>query len=256
MSVSEPAGGPAPVEAIERALTLLSALADSGSAGIYLVDLCRDLDLHKSTAYRALSTMKAQGYVSQDLDGSYRLGSAALALGAHFFGPSSLAQQLRPALVVLSRELAELVHLGILTGDRVVYVDKVEPDKAIRVWSQVGSAVPAATTSLGRAILAYQSIPDDQLDAFCNDRTAAQTLRAAIKLARTRGYATEIEENEPGIACLGVPILANNTAIGALSVTMLAHTLNEGRIAEVASTIAKLLPARLPEGLYLPPELS
>lgn len=252
---SPAAPGPAPVEAIDRALALLSGLAEAGPEGTTLVALCRDLGMNKSTAYRALATMRARGYVSQDADGSYRLGPAAVGLGAQYFGPASLAQLVHPALLVLARDLDELVHLGILNGDRVVYVDKVEPEKSIRVFSQIGRNVPVATTSLGRAILAYKQLPDDQLDAFVPAGADSSRLRQALAEARRRGYATEIEENEPGIACVGVPILAEGSAVAALSVTMLSNTLDEHRMAEVAARVATLVPPRLPDGLELPPEL-
>lgn len=249
------AAGPAPVEAIDRALALLSALAEAGPEGATLVTMCRDLDMNKSTAYRALATMRGRGYVAQGADGSYRLGPAAVELGAQYFGPSSLAQLVHPALLVLARDLDELVHLGVLNGDRVVYVDKVEPEKAIRVWSQVGRNVPAATTSLGRAILAFRGVPDEQLDAFTSPSDDPARLRQAVADARSRGYATEIEENEPGIACLGVPILSDGSAVAALSVTMLANTLDDQRIAAVAARVAELVPPRLPDTLQLPQAL-
>ena len=260
MSITNPSvpdpGGPAPIEAIDRALTLLTGLAEAGPEPVPLTALCRHLNLNKSTAYRALATMRARGFVSQDLDGGYRLGAAAIGLGANYFGPAALAQSLHPALVVLAREVDELVHLGVLNGDRVIYVDKVEPDKAIRVWSQVGRNAPAATTSLGRAILAYRPIPDDQLDAFAHSEIEVAQLRQAMAAARQRGYATEIEENEPGIACLGVPLLSNGGAIAALSVTMLASDVDDRRIAEVAARIAELVPPRLPDDVELPVALT
>ena len=249
------AQGPAPVEAIDRALALLGALSQAGPEGTSLVALCRDLGMNKSTAYRALATMRTRGFVSQDADGSYRLGPAAVGLGASYVGPSSLAQLLHPALLVLARDLDELVHLGVLNGDRVIYVDKVEPEKAIRVWSQVGRNVPAATTSLGRAILAYRGVPNDQLDAFVGPGDDPALLRRAVADARRRGYATELEENEPGIACLGVPILADGVAVAALSVTMLANNLDAQRMAKVAARVAVLVPPRLPDELHLPEEL-
>lgn len=255
MSTLEAPGGPAPVEAIDRALALLTALSEAGPEGASLVALGRELGMNKSTAYRALATMRARGYVSQDADGSYRLGPAAVGLGAQYFGPASLAQLLHPALLVLARDLDELVHLGILNGDRVIYVDKVEPDKAIRVWSQVGRNVPAATTSLGRAILAFSGVPDYQLDAFAGPGDDHARLRQAIADARRRGYATELEENEPGIACLGVPILSEGSAVAALSVTMLANGLDDRRMDAVARRVAALVPPRLPDTLHLPAAL-
>ncbi|WIY82775.1 IclR family transcriptional regulator [Propionimicrobium sp. PCR01-08-3] len=252
---SPESNGPAPIEAIDRALSLLTGLAGAGPEGATLADLGRDLGLNKSTAYRALATMRSRGFVTQDAGGSYRLGPEAIGLGAGYFGPASLTQQLRPALLVLARNLDELVHLGVLNGDQVIYVDKVEPDKSIRVWSQVGRHVPAANTSLGRAILAYRPIPDDHLEVFAHSDAESAGLRKAVVQARERGYATEIEENEPGIACLGVPVLFEGAAVAALSVTMLATTFGAERMDEVAATIAELVPPRLPENFELPAQL-
>ena len=172
------------VEAIDRALSLLTALSQAGPKGAPLTELAVATGVNKSTAYRALSTMRAHGFVTQSAStGDYRLGAAAMALGEQFLTPQSLVQSLHPALVALSREADELVHLGILNGDRVIYVDKVESDKAIRVWSQVGRNASAATTSLGRAILAYRPIPDDHLDAYAPSEAAAAQLRDAVAAA-------------------------------------------------------------------------
>ncbi|NLA29654.1 MAG: IclR family transcriptional regulator [Propionibacterium sp.] len=249
-------GGPAPIEAIDRALTLLTSLSEAGPESVPLAALCRGLGLNKSTAYRALTTMRARGFVSQDLDGSYRLGPAAISLGAGYFGPASLTRLLHPALIVVAREVDELVHLGVLNGDRVIYVDKVEPDKAIRVWSEVGRNAPAATTSLGRAILAFRPIPDDHLATFARSADEAAQLHRAVTAARERGYATEIEENEPGIACLGVPLLSNGGAVAALSITMLAKDVDDDRIAQLATRLTELVPPQLPTGVELPAVLT
>ena len=92
------AQGPAPVEAIDRALALLGALSQAGPEGTSLVALCRDLGMNKSTAYRALATMRTRGFGSQDAVGSDRLGPGAGGLSASHFEPYSLVQVLVPAL--------------------------------------------------------------------------------------------------------------------------------------------------------------
>ena len=95
----------------------------------------------------------------------------------------------------------------------------------------------------------------DPLDAFVGPGDDPALLRRAVADARRRGYATELEENEPGIACLGVPILADGVAVAALSVTMLANNLDAQRMAKVAARVAVLVPPRLPDELHLPEEL-
>ncbi len=59
-----------------------------------------------------------------------------------------------PALIELCAAVGELVHLGVLSGSHVLYLDKVEPERPVRVWSAIGRHSPAATTAIGRAMLA------------------------------------------------------------------------------------------------------
>src|SRR5690625_6893645 len=73
---------------------------------------------------------------------------------------------LAPALAAISLRTRELVHLGRLEGTEVVYLDKVEPERTLRVWSRVGSRAPAARTSLGRALLAADGIAESRLAPY------------------------------------------------------------------------------------------
>lgn len=72
------------VEAINRAVEILTVLSDSGPRGETLRRLSNGLGLHKSTAHRALATLRARNYVVQNPDGSYALGPAAIALGHRY----------------------------------------------------------------------------------------------------------------------------------------------------------------------------
>jgi DNA-binding IclR family transcriptional regulator len=246
---------PPRIEAVDRAVRLLVALAEAGAGGAGLSDLADKAGVNKSTAHRALATLRAHSFAMQsDSTGRYRLGPSAIALGDVFWGSDNLPLALHPALVALSREVGELVHLGVMTDDQVLYVDKVEPERAIRVWSSVGQRVPAATTSMGRALLAAADLTDDQLRAYLRvvppDREVTwEHLRDVVHAARIRGYATEVEENEPGVACIGMAILRGSRAVGALSITSLAHVVTPHRQAELAQTIRGVVGPLLPEGL-------
>lgn len=241
------------VEAIDRALMLLTALAEAGPQGCPLTDLATAIGANKSTAYRALSTMRAHGFVLQsDPSWSYRLGPAAMSLGGAFLSEERLAQALHPALVTLSREANELVHLGVLVGDQVLYIEKVEPERAIRVWSEVGRRTPVATSAMGRALLAARGVPDDQLAAYLNPvDLPLSTLSEAVHAARERGYSTEIEENEPGVACLGVAIVQDARVVAALSITTQSERMTTQRQSELSDLIRRVLPPLLPEELSL-----
>lgn len=145
---------PAPVESIDRAMQVLIALARAGTEGLALGTLSDRLGLHKTTLHRALAALRFREFVVQDAEsGHYRLGAAALTLGDDYYAEDHLAVAVHPALVALAADVDELVHLGVLAGTSIVYLDKVEPQRPVRVFSAVGRRIPAAHTALGRALL-------------------------------------------------------------------------------------------------------
>lgn len=245
------------VEAIDRALILLSALSEAGPSGQSLGTLCEMTAIHKPTAYRALATMKARGFVAQTPTGEYRIGPAAITLGAGKSGEQYLVGALKGVLSALSRRADELVHLGTWHGDHVVYLDKVEPaTRAIRVWSSVGQQVPIASSALGRALLGATPRTDEELhhflEALPEDRSVSLArLREAVDEARTTGFASETEENEPGVACIARAILRDGEPIAALSVTSLASRVSPARASELRKIIDETVPPLLPDGLTL-----
>ncbi|MCC6495512.1 MAG: IclR family transcriptional regulator [Propionibacteriaceae bacterium] len=253
-----PANGAPKVEAIDRALVLLVALADAGPQGASLAALAERAGMPKATAYRALSTLRLRGFADQALDSSdYLLGPAAIDLADRNFGTQNLAHAIHPALVALSHAAGELVHLGVLAGDSVRYLDKVEPERAIRVWSAVGQQVPVASSALGRALLAARGVPLEHLGSYLTGlgdrKVTLDRLREAVDSARRLGFAMELGENEPDVACVGVAILRGSHPIAALSVTAPADRMTPERRFELFELIRSIVPPLLPGGLSLMP---
>ncbi|QAY63464.1 IclR family transcriptional regulator [Xylanimonas allomyrinae] len=248
---------PSPIGAVDKALLALDALARAGAGGAQLAELAAEVGVHKTTLHRTLAALRHRGYAEQTPDGAYRLGAAALALGSTFLSEENLPGLLHHALATLSREVDELVHLGALAGREIVYLDKVEPQRAVRVWSAVGRHRPAATTALGRAWLAAAEDAGDTLDDAALTRLAGDdadpaTLRRAIDAARARGYAEENEENEPGIACVAVAVLRAGRPVAAVSITAPAERLTGTTRRERVSALRESLPGWLPAGLGVP----
>lgn len=250
-------GGPPRIEAIDRAMQLLEELAKVGADGTSLTELSDVTNISKPTAYRALTTMRARGFVSQGHGGEYRLGPHALVLSDSYFSKDNLELALHPVLLELSRRTEELVHLGAWDGPEVVYLDKVEPTvRAIRVWSQVGQRVPAASSSLGRALLSAGYETQDDLRYFIDslppDRNVThQRLVEAIDEARATGFSWEYEENEPGVACMGFPLMRGNRAVAAISITSVSDRMTPDRRGELQALVRTELPRLLPEGIIL-----
>lgn len=259
MSTASTSGGPvvgraaSPVEAVDRALVVLEALAPAGPRGRALADLAAELGLNKTTVHRTLAALRHRGFVTQDpATGAYVLGPAAVRLGEDWFAEENLPALLHPALVALAGATDELVHLGVLSGTGVVYLDKVEPERPVRVWSAVGRRSVAVRTALGRAVLAHRATDRAMLAGYLDDGVAEAPVWAEIERARERGYAREQEENEPGIACVAVPLLRSGTAVAAVSITAPVERMTDEHVAWLHGRMREVLPPLLPAPLALP----
>lgn len=241
-----------PVGAVDKALLTLSRLGEAGPSGVGLAELAESLGLHKPTLHRTLAALRHRDFVEQVDEGRYRLGPAATRLADSFVGEAHLPVLLRPALEAVRDQLDELVHLGALGGRQIVYLDKVEPERTVRVWSQVGARRPAASTALGRALLCRAGLEPATLAWYAAEAVPAGRLADELAAARRRGWASEVEENEPGIACVAVPVLRGATPVAAVSVTVPVERGDASRREAIGRTLLDHLPALLPAGLSVP----
>lgn len=255
-AASTPAASP--VESIDRALRTLDLVAGAGPNGITLADLSSALGVHKTTAHRSLAALRHRDYVAQDpRSGRYELGPAAVQLADRYFAEDDLPARLHAALAALCTATDELVHLGVLSGHQIVYLDKIEPQRAVRVWSAVGRRNWAATTALGRALLAFSGTPRAALAGYVDavpptGRVEPDRLAKELEQARGRGYAIEVQENELGIACLAVPLMRGTRPVAAVSITAPADRMQPARMAELHACLRDVVPPLLPQGVNLP----
>jgi DNA-binding IclR family transcriptional regulator len=235
---------PTPIRSVAHSLKLVDALA-AGDQGRGVTELSGTLRLAKSTVYRLLQTLVGHGYVVQDpASGRYHLGLKFLELGALVSNRLSILTIARPHLQRLMEATNETVHLGLLEGIEVVYADKIECSRTIRMYSRVGRRSPLHCTALGKALLAHQ--PEATLRELLRTRlqrqtartiTTAQALRAELQQVRKQGYADDNEEFEEGLRCLAAPIRD--------------HTGTVAASLGIAGPAARVEAARLPELIKL-----
>lgn len=247
---------PSPMASVDKALLVLTELSSAGPQGRSLAELAAALGVAKSTLHRTLTALRHRHFVSQDATaGRYRLGHAALALSASFLDHEHLPALLHPLLEAVRDEFGELCQLGVLDGTEIVYLDKAEPPRAIRVWSEVGRRLPAITPALGRAILACQEVDRRTLSRFApaaqfTDEEVARSWQGIVS-ARLEGYAQEDGDSEPGIGCVAVAVLRARRPTAAISVTMPAERLAP-RLPTIGRRLRELVATSLPESLTVP----
>jgi IclR family KDG regulon transcriptional repressor len=181
-----------------------------------VTELAKRLRLHKNNVFRLLATLETRGYIEQNkLNGNYHLGVKTFEMGQVFIAQTGLLKQARPVMDDLVHLCNETVYVGVLRGDRVVYLDIAETTQSVRVANRVGTLLPAYCTAVGKAQLAY--LGEDELDKIFvkaklqaytkNTITEKDKLKAHLKEVAKKGYALDLEELEPDVFCIGVPVL-------------------------------------------------
>lgn len=198
----------AEIQSLARGLIILDQLAGSAS-GVSVTELADVLGVDKGSASRLVSTLASYGYAEKDaITRRFRLGPQVLALSRSLLSHLPLREAAKPFLHQLVAASRECAHVGILSQGRVLYIDQVESQAALRVNAEVGMMAPLHCTALGKVLLAFNHLPlDFSLDSFTeNSITAPDALRKQLETIRRQGYALDDEEFDLGVRCIAAPI--------------------------------------------------
>ena len=236
------------MQVLDRALAILDTLAKEPE-NVSLMELAAKLQLHKSTAHRLLMILERHRMVEREPQaGRYRLGLRLFELGALAIARFNIRDCARPHLERVLFETEETVHLCVLDSGEVLYVDKVEPTRSVRMASKIGRLSPAHCSAVGKAMLAHLSERevDEILKQHGLPRMTAKTivtpadLKAELKAVRERGYAIDNEEAEDGVRCVGAAVLGNNgRPLGAISTSAPSFRLTMERVPAVADSVCR-----------------
>ncbi len=224
-------------QTVWRALRLVEAVAEGHSD---LEGLSASVGLTRSTTHRLLTTLVQAGYLRHSPRAGYSLGPKLIELGFRAHAGLHLPSLARPYLEQLAEASCETVHLGVLDGATVVYIDKVPGKRELQMASQIGARVPAQSTALGKALIA--TLPrQDWLRSFNpglqrTAHTITDPARFVEELDRVaqQGYALDLQENEPGIRCIAAPIRdAAGQGVAAVSLSSAVLYLGDERLREL-----------------------
>jgi IclR family transcriptional regulator, KDG regulon repressor len=206
---------PSIIKSLDRALDLVEALSHHPD-GVTVTMLAAELRIPKSSAFRALNTLRGRGYVQQNpMTERYRLGVRILALARSVAEESDLRNVATPYLKELQSATDETVHLAVPVGHSMVYIDKVESSRSVRLASRIGDLASFHSTALGKAYLSALSLEERR--AFVNnlalerrtDRTivARDLLLTELERCARQGFAVDDVENEEGVRCVGAAVV-------------------------------------------------
>lgn len=255
----EPGARPIPTrpytgtQSVRRAIALLKVFRDERPEW-GLTEIADEAGLNKTTAYRLLTALEAEGMVARASHGdAWRLGTETIALGALALRSNDLVTAARPELAALVRETGETATLEVLDGDEVLIMDGVEGPSLVGASTEVGTRWPAHATSTGKVLLAAglerDVTPDDRGAGRARrrlrkitSRTITDPVRFERELTRVseRGWAQAVEELETGYVAVGAPVRDHaGVAVAAISIGGPATRLTRGRIPGLARRVVK-----------------
>jgi DNA-binding IclR family transcriptional regulator len=215
-------------------------LSRRGWSGV--TEVARELDIHKSTAYRLLTTLRERGLVEQDAaTEKYRLGFGLVLLARAVRADLDILGCARPVCERLSERTRETVTIAVLEDDDAVVIHQsISRASALGVdWT--GRHTPLHATAAGKIFLAH--MPEDQLlrilegplECFTENTIAdPASLKDHTSKIRDEGYGFTVEELEPGLNAVGAPIRrADGAVVGAVSVSGPAFRLPPDALPEI-----------------------
>ncbi|NLJ89436.1 MAG: IclR family transcriptional regulator [Clostridiales bacterium] len=212
-----------------KAASILDYLAESKEPQA-LNQIASATDITNSTTSKILDTLILIGYVKKNIGTKkYELGSALIKYANQYLANLDISKIAYPYLKKLQVELNETIHLGILEGDEILTINKIESQKpVVCLNSTIGLTKPLYCSAMGKAVLAIMS--DDDINEYLDnidlraytDKTITnkEELLKEIKDIRKNGYAVDNEEYEEDVYCIGVALSLGSQIYGAFSVSV------------------------------------
>jgi len=219
------------MKSLQRVFRIVDLLRDRRE--IRLQEIADSLRLQKSTAYRLTAELCAEGYLHKSPETkTYTLGMKFVDISSSIIDNMDIRALAKPGIRNLNEVTQETVHLAMLVDRQVIYIDKEESPRAVRLYSQIGKVAPLYCTGVGKAVLAFQ--PLDTVEELLarvrfsrytpNTIVDRQALTRELAVVRKRGFALDNEEHEPNVGCIAAPLWDHSQrVIGSISITAVLH---------------------------------
>lgn len=216
------------LQTVDRALQLISLIGSRGEMTV--TEVAGALQVSPSMAHRLLRTCTDAGYLRQDArNGPYLVGPALRQLSVDVSRGSTLRDLLGGVLRQAADGLLETTNLAVLEGRNIRFILTEEGAHLVRIARPIRALTPAHATAAGRVLLA--DLSDEELAAryrgVALDTVQPGTIQdwdqlmAELAKVRSRGWAIQVGEAQPGVAALAMPVRdGSGHAVAALTVTV------------------------------------
>lgn len=208
---------------VDRIVRILSIVKDHPDIG--LSELSRQAELPKATIHRIVSKLSHEDFL-RNVDGRYRLGYRFILFGSAARDQNDVASLAREKIRELRDEVDETVHLAVLSGERVVFLEKMESRQVIRHWTILGEPLPLHASASSKLLAAFLLPWDHVLQNIegasgefprytANTRTSVIAVEQEFAEIRKKDYAVSIEERYEGVIGIAVPVRGRDETLRA-----------------------------------------
>lgn len=253
-NVDTDAGSPEPPEpvaqragpgagSLPKGLAIIDALAAHPEpAGV--TELARQLQMAKSGVHRLLRILCDLGWVREADHGRYECTLKVWEVGMRVADRLDLRALAAPPMRTLAALTQETVHLSLLQGSDVLYLDKIDSPQPVRAYTRIGGRAPAACVATGKALLAWADAEQvaragRALQAY-TPKTLANTAELVAELERVRaqGYAVNRGEWRATVCGLAAPVFdARGAVVAALGISGPADRLTQRTLRGFAAPV-------------------
>jgi len=193
-------------------------LFSGSNALLGITEIGKLMNLAKPTVHGLVNTLYESGFLTQDKDSKkYSLGLKIYELGTSLSGTIKINQSGFSYLKNLSNDTGLMARIAIWYNDMVLVTMNVLPETSNTNFQQLGPAVPAYCTGIGKAILSTFS--DENLNHYLNTVslvkfteytiTDKNKLLTELKTIKTTKIAFESNEYLSGLSCMSSPVFDN-----------------------------------------------
>lgn len=224
---------------IHRVLDIL-LLFEDGREKLSIDEIAQALDLPKSTTYRLVKELQERGFIDKTHN-DFQLGLNFLRLSRLALNNNrDLRLMALPSMQRIAGAIHESVSLMRLINRRVVCIESIEGQYALRVSIEQGRIQPLHAGASSRVLLA--SLPEGEwenylefpLEGFtATTITDFDHLRDNLRQVRRDGYAVSKGEIDVGACALAVPLISHRKEVlAALSIEAPLTRMGDGDITQ------------------------
>ncbi len=230
------------MKTIKKALDVLEIFLNRDDE-IGLTELASLTGMNVSTAHRVVMTLVRRGYINQrQKRQKYSLSTKFLQFGYVLNKRMTIRDVAFPMLDGLNKMVSESVNIAVLDQNEAVYIEHIESNQNLRIFTQVGNRVPLHCTGVGKVFLAHMN--GEELEKALNSKdlpsytkntiTDVNKLKHDLTIIRKENVSIDDEEREIGVKCIASPIKnSNESVVAALSVSGPSARLSSKRVHEI-----------------------